>query len=855
VVMTNEDGYYVMDVEHGTPCVVSVDYKGHTFDREWDLGAVTYPRTNIDFNDIFTTNLFVQVVGGTDSWPLGEFNVSLNSVNGLYNREVTGQDWFTGMILIPSIPPLDFNITVNPSGDDPFNLVVNDQFQSIKTKHLDLRDADATPDTLRYEWRAELQAEVAWPDELELKYFASDPAHQFGFYVIGQNVWTELAIRAFEDYSLPGLPDRKSFLTDCEITVTDEVGAIRDNEGEFGGQQTYIYRFAPYLPNILAGGERPYQNLLQVTIHDAELERFATRTDWVVTQGVKPTESTFATTSPELPFLILHDPPGDASYASFRHSSSSTAALSVSYSSAREYGAQVVSHLGPDIVSDVGILFSIQTEINYTLDIGCGISCRVTQGDAFETSLTFTTSEEYSTSDQGQLIGRESDLYVGGALNLIWGLTKEVVWNDTTQTVILQDNVMVVPDGFATVYIYTEAQILNNVIPNLTAIGDSVSAAMWQSYVDMNTDNIANAVSNPNHPANVSFNAGAGYLYEETAARSSSYTHTFEQVTSEQFGLDVGLVINGLGITEGFSFEAAVTIGSSQTYSYDTETTIRYMLADDDETSYLNYQPDYFTVDIRTDPVFGTPVFNLLAGASSNRWEPSTMPRDGVNLSANTYTATGLQEGETAAFLLNLGNTTQTGEHRRYFLCLKHETNPHGAVILINGLPVVDRMAFDVPPGEQVQAVMTVAQGPFAYEYESLTLELYAEGDRGNSGPDGHHFWMTKSFDVYWEPPYSRVSIVYPEDGWLLNQQSQNQMEILLTDYDLNKPGLNSLLLQYRRTGNNTWLPGWRFPATACSPIPNTSSPLGMSPPSPMAFTRSGPAPRTPRNRITTPLP
>jgi hypothetical protein len=410
------------------------------------------------------------------------------------------------------------------------------------------------------------------------------------------------------------------------------------------------------------------------------------------------------------------------------------------------------------------------------------------------------------------LIGRESDLYVGGAVNLIWGMTRELAWNDTTQTASLEDGVMVIPNGFDTVYMYTEAQILNNVIPNLYAIGDSTSAAMWQSYVDMNSDNIANAEENANHPTNVSFNAGAGYLYEETSASSSSHTFTFDTLVSETFGADIGLVVNGLGVEGGYSFESALTIGNSTTDTYTTETSISYELADDDETSYLNYQPDYFTVDIKKDPVYGTPVFDLLAGASSNRWEENTMPRDGVSLSANTYTASGLQEGETAAFLLNLGNTSQTGEHRRYFLTLRHETNPGGAVVKINGLPLTDRMAFNVPPGEQVQAVMTVEMGAGDYECEGLTLEFFAEGDRGNSGPDGHDFWVTRSFNIFWEAPYSRVEILEPEEGWILNQSCGNQMEVMLGGYDAEIPDLISLILQYKHPADTDWMPAFEIP-------------------------------------------
>ncbi|MGC9362460.1 MAG: Ig-like domain-containing protein, partial [Candidatus Syntrophosphaera sp.] len=313
-------------------------------------------------------------------------------------------------------------------------------------------------------------------------------------------------------------------------------------------------------------------------------------------------------------------------------------------------------------------------------------------------------------------------------------------------------------------------------------------------------------------PTNVSFNAGAGYLYEETSASSSSHTFTFDTLVSETFGADIGLVVNGVGVEGGYSFESALTIGSSTTDTYTTETSISYELADDDETSYLNFQPDYFTVDIKKDPVYGTPVFDLLAGASSNRWEQNTMPRDGVSFSANTYTASGLQEGDTAAFLLNLGNTSQTGEHRRYFLTLRHETNPGGAVVNINGLPLTDRMAFNVPPGEQVQAVMTVDQGAGGYECEGLTLEFFAEGDRGHDGPDGHDFWVTRPFNIYWEPPYSRVEILQPEEGWILNQACGNQMEVLLAGYDAEIPDLISLLLQYKHPADTDWLPALEIP-------------------------------------------
>ncbi len=69
-ITTDADGYYVLEVEHGSPCIVSVDYKDHPFNRSWNLGNVTYPRSNINFENILRTEFQLDVVGGPDSYPI-----------------------------------------------------------------------------------------------------------------------------------------------------------------------------------------------------------------------------------------------------------------------------------------------------------------------------------------------------------------------------------------------------------------------------------------------------------------------------------------------------------------------------------------------------------------------------------------------------------------------------------------------------------------------------------------------------------------------------------------------------------------------------------------------------------------
>ncbi len=819
--LVDEDGEFTMDLEHGTEATLSVSFEEHEFDRVWELGTVTYPRTGINFWDIEKVSFALRIVGGDEGYPIGSFDVLLREMGDRYTQEETNLPWGGGIVAITNVPPLNYSLTATADPtDDPFGLGVLPSFEDIGTVNVDLRYTETAPDTVSIVWHNDLSIEVIWPTSLDIKYMDDDVEEDYGFYVLPQNEWCSVRVRAFEDYRAAGSPAFVTYITDCDIQITDEVGTQGETDDNFDGENYYAYTFAPYLPNIIVDGNRRHQNMLEFTVHDTELDRYATQTDWVLTEGTRPMESTFATTSPELPFLVLHDPPGDCSYSSFSQTSSASVSMSVSAEMTMANNQHQTMHMGPDFSFDTGLFYSIETEIDATFDIGQSVTVELGMGCDTETQYTFSTTEEYNTSPDNQLIGLESDLFVGGAVNLVWGITKEVAWNDSSSSVDLTQGVMVSPNGFDTIYMYTESQIRLSVIPNLIAIGDTTSAALWQSYLDMNEDNIENAVANPNHPANVSFNAGAGYTYEETCASTEAQTFFFTTTVSEEFGMEFGFTVNGMGDTGGFSFETGVTIGQSIATENEMSTTTTFVLADDDETSSLNYLSDYFTVDIKMDPVYGTPVFETIAGASSNRWEPNTLPRDGVNLTANTYAQSGLEDGDQAVFLLSLQNTSQSEEYRRYYLTMHHDSNPGGATVKINGVPLEEQMAFDIPPSSAVQAVMTVDRGPYEYDYEDLALEFYAPGDRGNDGPDGHYFYVYKYFDVHWEPPYSRVDIQFPNDDWIINQSNNDTLNVILAGYDIEKPYLESLLLQYKKTSNRDWITAAVIPDSVLADYP-----------------------------------
>jgi hypothetical protein len=125
-----------------------------------------------------------------------------------------------------------------------------------------------------------------------------------------------------------------------------------------------------------------------------------------------------------------------------------------------------------------------------------------------------TTTQVISTGDNDLIVGSKmgGDVYMGGAINYIFGITDELLWDTSSCNYFLSKGLYVFPDGFATTFIYSEYQIKNVVIPNLITIGDQKSADRWQEIIDLNNKLKNEAVFSKN----LSFDAGVVYEESET---------------------------------------------------------------------------------------------------------------------------------------------------------------------------------------------------------------------------------------------------------------------------------------------------------------------------------------------------
>jgi hypothetical protein len=440
--------------------------------REWNLGAVTSPKTDVNFFDTCKTNLQVEVVGGKGRLAHRQLRHHPGLRDGLYTLEDTGENWATGVVIVDNIPPLEYNVTVNPGDNDPLRpghrRPVPERQDAGHRSHV---AADGSIDTLSYVWNAPMQMSVAWPDSCEYKHFAAYP--QSEFVVLTQNEWCEATISVCEDYSYTGHEDQTTWLDDCILNINDEVGSRGATEAVFDSI-AYVYRFAPYLPCVESGYDRQYQNSIEFT--GGRRARALAHADLLGSYRGRPaTRRHLCHHFPDIPSSFCRPARRRQHMPPLARQAVKCTSYGIEVASEEEDDGFLNIHLGLDIQTSTGLFFSMETEVDVTADVNMDWTTSTSQTTSKEKTMTMTTTEEYSTSDADDIIGDGADVFIGGALNLLWGVTKEVAWDDEAQDVVTRNSIMVTPDGFATRYIYTANQITERVIPNLIAIGDTAS--------------------------------------------------------------------------------------------------------------------------------------------------------------------------------------------------------------------------------------------------------------------------------------------------------------------------------------------------------------------------------------------
>lgn len=782
-IRTDETGRYDVTVSQANDYTITPHLEGHEFDPGELHILVTTDTAGLDFRD--TSSYLVEgYLAASCNIYIGQASIGFYSLDeeSCYSDTVTTIEG-SGFFSI-ELPARDYRIEVLSFTSEDENLVSGASVMAYFTTDTICLNENKSLDFI-YRLKPELSldslGETFTCGETQLPILEQYKEYELNFGIS----------ETFGDHTCPA--DTGYIVVEQTITGDD----IRSDTIFFrDGSATMT--LVPGEPNLIA----PYEKWIRTTVH---LDRKSdTLYHKVLVVGYKPRgDKPFTTVTPSLPFLIVHDPPGGGSYSYFESNTSVENAMSISAqkSIGGKYWARLKLGLAYSVEAGVGVDFAIWNE-NFA-------SSEVTAEwiDHHSINYAMTNSREYRTSNNTEIHGNEGDVFIGGAMNMLYTQVDAISYNNQSCQAERNTDIVMIPEGFKTTFMYTEQYIREVHIPDLERIledyqetdEDSVffyqnQISVWQQMLENNQRNIANAKTDKR---NISFSSALAYKDELVESSKSTSTYEFKQVIDQKVATEVGFEFAGSGLGAGVEVSFRTEMGNVHNTSYMNTYKTGYELADPTTG-------DVFTVDVLKDPVYGTPAFRLIGGRSSCPWEPGTQAREGVQLLADRYSQVVEQEDGEAVFRLQMANLSQSDEDKIYHLVFDQSSNPDGAELSIGSGPVVVPYEYLIPSGGSLDATITVKKGPLVSTYQDLRFVLKSPCDE-NIYDD---VYLNVSF-----PGNCGNLNLHPEDvSTMLNLASEGVYVFTVDGY--NASVLESLALQISPAGSFAWTTIATFPAS-----------------------------------------
>lgn len=153
-----------------------------------------------------------------------------------------------------------------------------------------------------------------------------------------------------------------------------------------------------------------------------------------------------------------------------------------------------------------------------------------------------------------------------------------------------------------------------------------------------------------------------------------------------------------------------------------------------------------------------------------------------------------------AIFTIQLYNETEAtagsgvGFPITFKLKMKDSSNPHGARVYIDGMPLTDGRSIILTGSQVITKTMEVYAGD-GYDFEDLIIEFQSTCIASTKGQ--------AQFSVHFMPVSCDVNIEQPHENWVLNTLSPKDstgyyLPVSIIDYDVNYRGFDHIELQYK---------------------------------------------------------
>jgi hypothetical protein len=397
------------------------------------------------------------------------------------------------------------------------------------------------------------------------------------------------------------------------------------------------------------------------------------------------------TTEPQIPYMVLHRPPGDLSSATISKTENSCRHLEETYSSNEANNVFGSVKLG--VKGSIGFVATIDYEIYAEISAGVTIGNLKIENSAKESCIT--TSSTISTTNINPA-ANASDLFIGYGTDLYYAVAESLSFKNCSYTV--DTGLVYVPvDGTYREFKYTAAEIESEIAEQQDSLskivmngpGDALRVRrdsarlvyqvnVWKQVLALNEANKLNAIATGSVDKEI--NSTAAESYTATTSITQTKAITVEHYIDAEAGLQGVVNIGGSGFSLGYKFTTSKNFGNTISDATTHEQSISYSLGDDDPG-------DRLFVKIKRDPMYGTAVFDLLSGSKSSCPYEGGIQRDQprlefLNTESNQLIIPNATVGTTESFYLKVVN--DAAERRAYRLRLGG-ANSNNAIIKAGG--------------------------------------------------------------------------------------------------------------------------------------------------------------------------
>ena len=293
-----------------------------------------------------------------------------------------------------------------------------------------------------------------------------------------------------EDANAPIRSDRVP-LQDVVVTIDNALSISQEVYGEEGAQPGQVvelksnqltldslglatYKWKAGLPNIV----EPYTRTIAITYEiDDRVYQWSGSGLAGIILGDMPTGNNFVTAGPDLIDMILRDPPGSQSKASWTKGTVHNDFHSEGGVWKWDDKTTVTKHFGYKYWGGVGGIGAFTlNEVSSNDDLQIGFHM-VSEGENKDTwSHIVTTQHAVSTSDDPGFVGADGDVFIGSSTNLLFGMSRQVNFHrkdGTNEAVLDLRDAMTVGMDYNTEFMYTQRYIKEELIPNFKKLRNS----------------------------------------------------------------------------------------------------------------------------------------------------------------------------------------------------------------------------------------------------------------------------------------------------------------------------------------------------------------------------------------------